>query len=166
MAASSKPLRPSLKVNKLSPQAFRERLTRIDRRLYVATDRAVPGPEGDLIAPIMLRRNKRDKVENLNGIDGAAARFMHDSTTGNKDEHIGSVSLSEVPEGDLFNEKGREIKRGWRTIARNLIKRGMEKRRVWAAFGRGIGESDYDRQSFEQRARAFAPKVSKYAKFL
>lgn len=137
----------------------------VDERLYVAVDLAVPGPAGDKVAPIMMRVAQRtDKKTDGYKLGGGAGRFMEAKESGNRDKHVGTVTLGDIPEGDVFSPEGREIKRGWRTIANTLIKKEVASaERVRRAFGSSIGESDYDRMSFEQKAQKFIPKVKPYA---
>jgi hypothetical protein len=133
---------------------LKEKLKKVDKRLYVRDDsrRFVGGDFHSCPLYIRINKSSPDKT-NLNQLSKEAQEFLRDKEAGVFDEHICGVPWPWVPEYDVFDlDTGREIARGWRTIAQTLIKRGLAtKQRVQKVFGSSIGETDWDRAGFEER---------------
>lgn len=95
---------------------------------------------------------KRDVDPSVSRLfSGEDSRLVHDILT-RTDEHVGSVSVPFVKEGDEFNEKFNAVKKpGWRSILKRLINNGYIKAgRAGKVFG--YYESPYDRMSPTQKA--------------
>lgn len=87
-------------------------------------------------------------------LDGDARRYIDAQESGHAAEHVCSVPANWVPERDIFGADGKLLAKGWRTIVMNLIARRIVNReRATAVFGTSLGETAYDRMSFEDRQR-------------
>lgn len=133
---------------------LKEKLARIDKRLYVRDDvrRHVGGEFYS--CPLYIRINKMDATKsNYSQLSPEAEQFLRGKEAGQFDEHICGVPWPWAPEFDVFDlDSGRELARGWRTIAQTLIRRGIApKDKVRKVFGASIGETDWDRAGFEAR---------------
>lgn len=129
---------------------FQSLLRKCNKNLYIQLDRVNinTGMTG-----IYLRNfAERDVDPSLSRMfSGEDSRIVHDILT-RTDEHVASVSVPFVKEGDELNEKMNAVKKpGWRSILKRLITKGYIKaERAARVFG--YCESPYDRMSPTQKA--------------
>jgi hypothetical protein len=97
--------------------------------------------------------------------DTGAQKHLEDLEKGTKDKFLCGVSLTVVPEYDIFNlDRGLVLAPGWRSILLSLAKLKAidirKARRVFSASS--LGRQTYDRMSLEQKI-AWVSKENKIA---
>lgn len=132
---------------------FKSKLRRLNPDLYVREEHTARVDEEWRIASLYVRRNRLSAVKsNYNYLNSDAAQFLRDAESGALDEHVCGVPANWVPEHDIYNEEGRLLAAGWRTIIAKLLKRKLTSPdRAKAVFG--YVPCDYDRLSIEQRIK-------------
>lgn len=128
--------------------AFEEKLKKVNPALYIDKDNVTFETNKELgSSGIYCKGLNREKI-NLFGLDWQdrrAAEKYNDT-----DEYITWATKHVVYEYDQFDEQGKCIGLGWRTIVKNLIKSKVaDYKKCRKVFG--WEESDYDRLSYEEK---------------
>lgn len=124
-------------LKKLNPRIF------VDENHRVFTTNKELGSSG-----IYLRGKKYDHIDS-SVLDGDA-RKSADAYNDSNDIYIGWVTHGIVPEGDIFDENGRIIARGWRTTIKSLCQKGyIDEKKAKKVFS--WNPSDYDMMNYEQK---------------
>jgi hypothetical protein len=124
--------------------AFQDLLQDLNPKLYVDFKKRMYSLNPDGTSGIYLRGKKR---EHMKGYTQEAA-----ISNAQEDDYIAWCTHGWVPEGNKYDENGRMVAFGWRSIVRRLIDKGVVDRAK--AFRRvGYLNSDYDRMSHEEKLR-------------
>jgi hypothetical protein len=130
---------------------FCDKLKKLNSLLYVDCNRVVYTINPILgTSGIYLKNKKRDQIDErgLSGDQLSDARIINDQ----HDEYIGWVTHGFVPEGDKFDDSGKCIARGWRSIVKKLVEYGITtSKKAKTIFG--WEQSSYDVLSYEQKVR-------------
>lgn len=129
---------------------FYEKLKELNPFLYVdlnhvtyATNK-VYGSSG-----IYLKGTQRELIK-MSGLEDAELSSQVKDWNAAQDDYVGWVTHGVVPEGDKFDENGRHVFNGWRTIVKRLVNQGITtKEKAKLVFG--WEESTYDRLNYSQR---------------
>jgi len=143
------------------------KLKKLNPGLYVKTDRRVEIKPGIFSSAIALRNFKRTPHSltkaALNYADQTQRVRLEDANAGHLEAYMGGASLDWTPEYDEIDlETGAIIRRGWRSIALDLVKKGacsLEQARK--VFGSSLGEYAYDRLASHEKL-AWARKEAGY----
>ncbi len=139
----------------MSSIAFEEKLKKLNINLYIDKEHITYATNNKLgSSGIYLKFKKRDYI-NVYGLDWQD-RIAAEKNN-NTDDYITWVTKHIVYESDQFDDNGKCVALGWRSILKNLIKQRVttpEKcRKVF-----GWEESDYDRLSFEEKRALCLPR--------
>ena len=140
---------------------FENKLKELNKDLYIQKNKKIfsinkeHGSTG-----IYLKDRKREQIEddtisymkNKNGDYVHVGNLSNEIERYNKepDTYLGWVTYDYVPEGEEFDDNGRVIAIGWRSIVKRLVAQGITtEKKAKTIFG--WSESYYDRLTYEQR---------------
>ncbi len=128
---------------------FKNKLSELNPNFYIDLEHRVTilnprGTSGIYLRGTPYAEKLDDSV--LSGEEAKLARRYNESP----DIYIGWVTHGYITEGDEFDERGRLIGPGWRSIIKRLIKQGhATAEKAHEVFGWVM--SDYDRMSLDQK---------------
>ena len=132
------------------------KLERLNSRLYIDTQNGRELAEGWWVSGIYLRSPERRERRISESRLGGAGRQVYDAAVaGQKDKYIAGISLTWVPEYDIFSTEGEYelLAPGWRSLVMNLVKQRLvsldQARKVFNCSG--LGEQTYDKLSLVER---------------
>lgn len=109
----------------------------------------------DLAAIFLRVSGRRYNTHTRGALHYASAKqqkALEDASTGQVDLYLGGIGRDWVPEFDQFASDGTFLRKGWRTVLRNLLAKGIVARtRVNKYFSSSIGEYDHDHWTFEMK---------------
>lgn len=137
---------------------FIAKLQKLNPNLYANLDRKVEVSAGWTSTALCLKKVKRKTsiaATGLNYVTGDQRNYLQAGMDGHIDEYLGGIPLGWVPEYDVIDpDEGKVLARGWRTIVYDLVKKGHAKLdKARSLFSASLGESDYDRLSYEAKRR-------------
>lgn len=143
---------------------FQKKLSLIDSRLYIKTDKRVRMDWGVNYHGLYYKEAGREHMKTTsamrNTVHAKHAEYLEALERGELDKYICGVAADAVPEYDIFSfEHSRLVIPGWRTIAMELIRRKLcsvdRARQVLNCAG--LGTQTYDLLTFFNRM-AFCKK--------
>jgi len=127
---------------------FKYLLHKLNPRIYVDDKHRVVELNPMGTSGIYLR-GERYEYTDSSVLSGESKRLL-DAYNSSPDIYIGWTTHGSVPEGDIFDDKGRIIARGWRTTLKSLWQKGyINKNKAQKIFG--WNPSDYDYMTYEQK---------------
>lgn len=140
---------------------FEEKLKKLNPKLYIQKEKKIfsvnkeHGSTG-----IYLKDVRREQIEDdsIGYIKNKAGDYIKVDNMTNEiekhnaepDSYVGWVTYDFVPEGEKFDQNGKLIAIGWRTIVKRLVHKGITTEKL-AKNIFGWSESAYDRLSYDQR---------------
>lgn len=143
---------------------FLTKLRRLNSRLYVG-ERGAVAMSGEWHALGLYERRVSNRHQTsarlLSEANDVDRKYLGDRESGATDDFVCGIPAGWVPEGDVFDEQGKLLARGWRSIVCFLVK---SNRTTWDKarkhFGAGIGTSTYDKADFHGK-RAYVQRLTK-----
>lgn len=144
---------------------FNACLKKLNKHLYVESGVASSERQGGRAVAVKRRVSVRKaslSVRQQGHISQEDRGFLEDEIQGTKDEFIMAIPYPFVPEYDEFDlPSGRLIKRGWRSAALSLVKKGIctmaEAKKAFRCSS--LGESTYDKLPYEGKLRMIRESV-------
>ena len=135
---------------------FEYRLKKLNPRLFVYRESVAQEDDWKISGIYLREAGKKETMAHWkwNYATTEAQKYLQDTETGAKDKFLCAVSLTEVPEYDIFNlDKGLIIAPGWRSILLALAKfKAIDIRDARRVFSAGsLGQQTYDRMSQEHK---------------
>ncbi len=127
--------------------------------VYINTDQITVQSTGESCLAVLRRRNKRKAATSsakLSESDSATHKYLTEEAEGVKDEFLFAVPYPFIPEYDEIQPStGKILKRGWRSVAMDLVKRDVcSLQKVRSIFRcSSLGECSYDKMGYHGKLR-------------
>lgn len=137
---------------------FKSKLKKLNPDLFVddTQARVVNGEwKASMLCCNKFKRAKEMLPSEYAQLGDDARKWLQAKDGGWLPEYICGVPVGYVPEYDVFDENGRPLARGWRSICMVLATRGyttLEKAR--RVFSSSLGERAYDRMTLDEKSEA------------
>ena len=106
---------------------FREKLSRLNRDIYIHKNATFALNKEWGTSGIYLKNRRREKLKNIGVLEGAELESARKHNADDS-QYIGWTARKWVPEGNKYDEEGRLIAPGWRSILIKMIKQGLIQR--------------------------------------